>query len=103
MIQDRDKDKIRFLDAPYIHATYMSRGGSRSEDKNVIKRAQKYKYELGIPFPYDFYYPEVFFRRKPEIVPSPWLKMDSRFYARALVETPLRKIKRRVLKPKSGY
>ena len=103
MIQERDPEKILFLDAPYIHATYLTRGGSRVFDKRVVKRPLKYKYELGIRFPGNFYYPEVFFRERPAIVPFPWLKMDRSYFLRALVETPLRKIKRRLFKGKIGY
>jgi len=98
MIQDRDSKKILYLPAPYMHFSLMPRGGSKNEDKIVIKRAQKLKYELGTPFPRDFYYPEVFFKERPDIVPSPWIKMDRAYFLRAAVETPLKKIKRRLIK-----
>ena len=97
MIQDRDSKKILYLDAPYMHFSLMPRGGSKNEDKNVIKRAQKLKYELGTPFPKDFFYPEVFFRKSPDMVPSPWVKMDSIYFLRALIQTPFKKIKRRLI------
>lgn len=104
MIQDRDPQKILFVDAPYMHFSLMPRGGSKSADKKVVKRAQKLKYELGTPVPRDFYYPEVFFRSKPEIVPSPWVRMTRGYFLRALLETPLKKIKRKIIKSgKVGY
>ena len=102
MIQDRSK-KIMFADAPYLHATFLPRGGTHEEDLEVPKRSHKLKYELGIPFSRDFYYPEVFFRPKPAIVPSPWVKMDNAYKAYALIQTPLKKLKRRLIHGKIGY
>lgn len=84
-IQDLNKEKILFLDEPYLHASFLKRS-SRSKSK--------FKYELGIPFPKDFYYPEVFFKERPNIVPSPWKTMDLGYKLRAMIETPLKKIKR---------
>ncbi|MBI2268248.1 MAG: glycosyltransferase [Candidatus Blackburnbacteria bacterium] len=103
MIQYRDSKNILFIDAPYLHATNIPRAGNFQKEEDVPKRKMKRKYELGIPFPLDFYYPEVFFRPKPRIVPSPWEKMSISFKIRAAVETPLRKIKRRFLPGKVGY
>ena len=103
MIQDRNPEKVKFVDAPYLHTTFLPRGGSKNSDLEVIKRSKKLKYELGEKFPSDFYYPEVFFKDKPKIVPSPWNVMSSPFKFRAFFETPLRKIKRRVWYGKVGY
>lgn len=103
MIQDRGEDKIVFVNAPYLHATHLPRAVNREEEFNVPKRAQKLKYEIGIPFPKDFYYPEVFFRSRPLVVPSVWEKMTIGFRNRAFLETPLRKIKRRLVPSKVGY
>lgn len=103
MIQDRDPKKIIFLDAPYIHATHLQRSATLVKEKDVPKRVKKLKYEIGIPFPADFYYPEVFFRPKPQIVPFPWQKMNKAFWLRSSLETPFRKIKRRTLQGKIGY
>lgn len=104
MIQERDPKKIIFVDAPYLHATHLPRAADLAKEKDVPKRAQKLKYEIGISFPSDFYYPEVFFRPRPEIVPSPWVKRSGSYIARAAVETPLKKIKRRIFREtKAGY
>ncbi len=104
MIQDRSTQKILFVDAPYLHATFLPRTLSREKDLLVPKRAHKFKYELGIPFLSDFYYPEVFFRPRPEIVPSVWEKRGIAYTLRAAFETPLKKIKRRLIKEsKIGY
>jgi len=103
MIQDRDPKKILFLDSPYLHTTHLARGGNREFDDQVIKRGKKLKYEIGKSFPLDYYYPEVLFKVKPEYIPSPWKSMETGFYWRAFIETPLRKIKRRLIKGKVGY
>lgn len=103
MIQDRDAQKILFIDAPYMHFSHLPRAGSSQDEKKVIKRPQKLKFELGEDFPKDYYYPEVFFRQKPDIVASPWERMDMEFYLKAAVLTPFRKIKRRMWQGKVGY
>ncbi len=103
LIQDRSRDKRRFLNLPYLHFTNMIRSNSIINDLEVPKRNIKYKYEIGESFPLDFYYPEVFFVVRPNIVPSPWEKMNKDYYSKSAIQTPLRKIKRRLMKRKSGY
>lgn len=103
MIQDRPVKKVKFVDAPYIHATFLQRSVNLELEKNVPKRARKLKYELGDSFPSDFYYPEVFFKSRPTFVLPPWRKMDKGYLAKAMIQTPLRKIKRRLIHGKVGY
>jgi len=103
MVQDRDPEQIKFVNAPYLHTTFLPRGGSVIKDLEVIKRSKKLKHELGESFPLDFYYPEVFFRDKPEIVPSPWNTTSPSFKFKAFFETPFRKIKRRIWWGRAGY
>lgn len=104
MIQDRNPEKVVFVDAPYLHATHLPRAATRAEEVDVPKRAAKLKYEIGVEFPRDFYYPEVFFRPRPEVVPSPWVKRNLGYTIQAIFETPLKKIKRRIIKgTKVGY
>jgi glycosyltransferase involved in cell wall biosynthesis len=102
-IQDRDEKKVKFLEAPYLHTTFLPRGGGRGSDLKVIKRQKKLKYELGEGLPLDFYYPEALFGDIPDFVPSPWGVIPKSFKFRAFFETPLRKIKRRIWKGKVGY
>ena len=102
MIQDRDPNKIKLIDAPYLHATNLKRAGL-GKDADVIKRKKKLKYELGKSFPKDFYYPETFFCGHPDFVESPWQVMDLPFKFRAFFETPLKVIKRKILPNKIGY
>ncbi len=97
--------KTLFLDSPYLHATHLKRSSTYDGDRRVFKRVKKNKHELGIPFSKDFYYPEVFFRDRPSIVPSVWEVPTISYKFRAFFETPLRKIYRRTLLPfkKHGY
>ncbi|TSC90501.1 MAG: Uncharacterized protein G01um10145_173 [Microgenomates group bacterium Gr01-1014_5] len=103
MIQNRNPKNILYIDAPYIHATFLARAAEKEQEKNVPKRNKKLKYEIGVPFSLDFYYPEVFFRERPKTVPSVWQTVDKQYKLRAYIETPLKKIKRRLFQAKVGY
>ena len=104
LVQERLSDKRYHLnEKTYIHFTYVTRSSSLLEDKKVPKRKGKLRYELGNSFPKDFYFPEVFFREKPDIVPSPWINRNKTYFIRSIIETPLRKIKRKVYKSGVGY
>lgn len=82
-------DKLFFLDAHFLHFTHLNRS---SKDKS-----RKIKYELGIPFPKNFKYPEVLHLDLPEIVPSPWIGRSVKYIIRATIETPLKRLKRKVI------
>lgn len=101
-IEDMNAKKIKYINAPYLHATHLRRSGS---DSNVFKRVMKLKHEIGIPFPKDFYYPEVFFRNRPSIVKSPWERMSTVYRLKSIIVTPLKKFRRRYLMKgvKHGY
>ncbi len=88
-VQDLPENRILMLNSPYLHASFLKRK----------------KFEIGDGFPSDFYYPEVFFRSRPEIVPSPWGSMSGNFKFLSFVETPFRKIYRRTFLSfkKHGY
>lgn len=103
LVQERDKTKRVFLDGGYLHFTHMVRSSTRLHDLSVPKRKIKYKFELGSSFLKDFYYPESLFRKSPDFVRSPWKRFDSSYLLKASIQTPLRKIKRRVLDGKVGY
>jgi len=96
MIQDRNSSKVLFLDTPYLHATHLQRSSKISKDLEVIQRTKKYKHEIGNLFPRDYYYPEAFLKSRPDIVPNVWKTMDSSFKLRSYLETPFRKLKRRI-------
>jgi glycosyltransferase involved in cell wall biosynthesis len=104
LIQDRNESGMYFLDNPsFLHFTNIQRSKIRVDDLKVPKRGFKLKHEIGCDFPKDFYYPEVFFRKRPALVDDVWRRMDNNFYLRSMIETPLRKLKRTLLEGKSGY
>lgn len=102
MVQERQLQKVKFIDAPYVHASFIRRA-TRNKDKEVLKRLKKLKHEIGVPFPKDFYYPEVFFRPKSTIVESPWEAVSGSFKMQSYIETPFKKIKRKIWWGKPGY
>lgn len=87
-IQDFPENRILFMEDKYLHASFLPRSSQR---KNTLK------HELGILFPLDFYYPEVFFKPRPEIVPSPWVKRSPDYVLKSALTTPLKRLKRRVV------
>lgn len=97
LVQNRDPKKLLFIESPYLHASYLPRAGKSDADNAVFRRNFKRKYELGIPFPKDYFYPEVFFRKRPQAVPSPWVTRSKEYFIRSFIETPFRKIKRRIV------
>ncbi len=104
LIQKRPEENRKYLDAPYFHFTNMVRSSTRQNDLNVPKRSLKFKHEIGISFPKDFSYPEVFYQKHPNIVFDVWGKMSNKYLLRASVETILRKVKRKFLPSKNaGY
>lgn len=70
-IQQRDLKKLRFIDAPFMHFTHLKRSSKNGHGK--------FKYDLGLKANRDFQFPEVFYLKKPAIVPSPW-QARSRLY-----------------------
>lgn len=87
-IQDLSEERILFVESPYLHASFLKR--SEKDEKKI-------KYEMGEAFPLDFYYPEVFFKVRPRLVPCVWQPMGLVYKYWAMFQTPLKKIKRRIL------
>lgn len=88
-IQKRDPKRIFFLDAPFLHLTHLKRSGNDDHGK--------YKYEEGYVFDKKFKYPEVFYQNYTSLVRSPWIKMTKVEEFKAMLLTPLRKAKRKIL------
>jgi glycosyltransferase involved in cell wall biosynthesis len=103
MIQDRGSGKVAFVDAPYLHTTFLPRSNNRSNDLIVSKRANKRKFELGENLPKDYFFPEAMFVSRPEYIPSPWQNADSLYKFRAFIETPLRWVNRKLFYNHVGY
>lgn len=96
LIQDRAASKIKFLDVHYAHATHLQRSDSRSSDELVVKRANKFKYEIGESIPTGDI-PEVFFENG--LPPH----ADWKFWLKAGLFTLPRRLKRLLLPGKDGY
>lgn len=105
LIQNRDISKRRWQKGySYLHFTNMQRSGRRADDLKVPKRSFKLKYEIGESFPLDFYYPESFFAERPDNVESIWKQQQSIFKLKAMIQEPLRFLKRKIIHyEKSGY
>ncbi len=105
LIEKRSSKKIRFLNCPHLHTSFLQRSDVLGGDEDVIKRSNKRKTELGISFPPDFYYPEAFFRKRPKIVESPWETMNFAYRTKSFFITPVKKLRRRTIlsKVKHGY
>ncbi|MBX4205633.1 glycosyltransferase [Candidatus Microgenomates bacterium] len=87
MSQNFSKDKILFSNNFYLHASFLPR--SSKDNKKV-------KYERGLSFPLDYFYPEVFFKNKPNMIPLPWTATGINYKIRSLIELPFKKIKRSI-------
>jgi glycosyltransferase involved in cell wall biosynthesis len=104
LIQKRNKNKrIHMGGISYLHFTHLIRSSSLDEDKKVPKRGMKYKKEIGINLPADYFYPEVFFIDRPDIVPTPWVKRNAKDNLEAALFTLPRAVKRKVWRKGSGY
>lgn len=104
LIQQRPKTERYFVSArAFLHFTHLLRSKDRLLDKEVPKRKKKLKYALGSSFPLDFYYPEVFFKPRPNFIPSPWVATDKQFRVRSYVLSSARIVKRRLVQSPVGY
>jgi hypothetical protein len=103
--QIQNRNTYKFVYTPYIHTTFLPRGESREDDIDVPKRAKKLKYEIGIEVPKDFYYPEAFFRKRPDFVKSPWQTSSLKYKFFATILTPIKRFRRHYLMKgvKDGY
>ncbi|MBI3485825.1 glycosyltransferase [Candidatus Daviesbacteria bacterium] len=101
LIQDYGQEKLEFINGPLLHFSHLIRSNLKEGDKDSVKRSIKIKYEIGVKFPSDFEYPEVFYQPYPSFINSPWQHMSMGFRLRALAETPLKKIKREITDEKS--
>src|SRR3989344_6164894 len=88
-----ESEKLLFVDAPLLHFSSLKRS---SKNETGASKKRKMRYEIGNRFPENFKYPEVLFERYPSIVPSPWQHMQITYRLRSLIETPIKKIKRRL-------
>lgn len=83
----QDSKKLKFLNAPYLHATHLKR--SRFD-----RKYNKQKLEIGNKFPKDFKFPKVLFESYPPFIPNPFKTLDGASLLLSYIFTPLRKVKR---------
>ena len=103
LVQDRDAKKIKFIDLPYHHATHLPRSLAKIGDLLVPKRKQKLKHEVGEKIRREEI-PTVFFiRDHPDIVPNVTSSAPLSFWLKSFVLTPLRRLKRIIIKSPAGY
>ena len=96
-IQNYGQKHLVFLKNRYFHTTYLRRSDTRGRDKSVLNRFKKSKMELGISFPKNSKYPEVFYKKRPNLVTSPWGKRSNLETLVSLVQTPVKETRRRIL------
>jgi glycosyltransferase involved in cell wall biosynthesis len=99
LIQNRDPQKVVFIDVPYHHATHLIRSNN---DFLVPKRSFKLKYELGESIP-SSEIPKVFFKEHPSLVPNVTSRASLLFVITSLIFTPFRRLRRLIYSPPSGY
>jgi len=102
LIQDRNPQKIKFLDLYYHHASHLPRSVNKASDALVPKRPPKQRCELGESIP-RAEIPAVFFEPRPDLVPDVTAAMSLSFFTKALLLTPFRRMKRILIKARVGY
>lgn len=103
-IENRSEDRIKYLDAPYLHTTHLKRTTDSLNNNMVYKRNFKLKHEIGKHLPLDYYYPEVFFKTRPKIVSAPWEVRSNKYFLFSLFQRPFKLLKRKFnLNKKYGY
>jgi len=96
-IQNYGGKRLLFLKNRYFHTTYLTRSDTRAMDRHVLNRLKKSKMELGLSFSKNFKYPEVFNKKTPNIIPSPWEKRSNFEFLISLVQTPVKETRRKIL------
>jgi glycosyltransferase involved in cell wall biosynthesis len=87
-IPTQDKNLL-FLDKYLWHFTHLHR--------STVDDHGKARYDLGIAFPPQTEYPEVFYKERPSIVPDPWVKAKMIDWLKAAIQTPIKRVKRRLI------
>ena len=91
---DKQKD-IKFVDCWYLHTTFLKRS-SKDKFKKSGSFGKKKLWEKGIKLQQDEL-PEVFFKKRPEIVQDPLIQRGRLFNLVSQVTTPLIFLKRKLI------
>jgi len=102
LIQNRNPQKIKFLDIYYHHATHLRRTGNIQDNKKVPKRSFKYKFSLGTKISNN-QIPKIFFRTHPRIVPKVSAQAPFSFWILSFLFLPLKLLKRIFTPLHHGY
>ena len=70
-----DKKRLIFLEHKFFHMTFLPRSSSIKKDREVMMRAPKRHFRIGEPFPKNMHYPDVFYKKRPDIIPPPWKRL----------------------------
>lgn len=95
-IKKHGKDKFAFVEERIFHAMYLKRSTETGNIYRILNR-ERPKIEIGREIPRKEL-PEVFFQKKPAIVPEVTQEMDFKYKLLASVITPVKKLKRKILK-----
>lgn len=91
--------RVDYLNTYYIHTTHLRRS---SLDNSTLKRSLKRKYELGDKVDRKAL-PDVFFVKRPAIVPDVTHRMDLLTFLKSLILTIPRRLRRKLITLKEGY
>lgn len=67
-----NKKRLIFLKHKFFHMTFLPRSSSIKKDREVMMRAPKTHFYQGEPFPKNMEYPEAFYKKRPNLISSPW-------------------------------
>lgn len=70
-----DTKRLKYLTHKFFHMTFLPRSSNLQKDREVMMRSQKTHFYKGTSFPNGMEYPEVFYRKKPDFIKSPWKKL----------------------------
>lgn len=89
-------EKFAFTKGSLFHAMYLKRSSLGANLTDTFHR-RKWKVESGLPMPKDTIYPEVFFLKKPSLVPNVTTKRNLNYEIKAAFITPIKTIKRKII------
>ncbi len=72
------KQRQVYITHKFWHMSFLPRSAVIAKDRQVMMRGPKTRFNMGVAFSGDITYPEVFYKQRPAIVPSPWRKMTTK-------------------------
>jgi glycosyltransferase involved in cell wall biosynthesis len=96
-LQNYGPKRLLFAKNRYFHMTYLPRSSKDKKEKSMKRGLNKIP-EIGEKLGKNIKLPEVFYLKKPAIVPSCWFKQTLKDKIMASFFTPFKKIKRMIVK-----